>query len=333
MTASRSQLLRLMDKLEAPVLREFRLAIEQIRSRSQLARLITAIDNNDLEAAFRAAGMRDGQWSGVTETLRGAYVEGGIFSMAADVPKRFGATFNISNPRAEEWLRRSSSRFVTQMNADQRDAIQQILQAGMIDGRNPRSTALNIIGRVSKQTGRRTGGVLGLNAPQTEYVINARRQLENLDPAYFNRVRRDARYDTMVRNAINSGTPLNRDQVNLITGRYEDRLLQTRGETVARTETLEALNEASDEALRQVVDEGLAPPEAVTRIWQHSFSLNERPGHLAMNGQERGINEPFNNPDTGAILMHPGDGPASEVINCRCIVSHRINFSAAEQAA
>lgn len=333
MTASRAELLRLMDKLESPVLREFRLAVEQMRSRSSITQLTRAIDSGDLEAAFRAAGIREGQWSGITEQLRGAYVESGLFSIAADVPKRFGMTFNISNPRAEDWLRRQSSRFITQMTADQRDSIQTILQSGMVDGRNPRSTALDIVGRVSKQTGRRTGGVIGLNGPQTQYVINARNQLENLDPAYFTRTRRDRRLDSMVRKAIDSETPLTPEQVNRIVGRYEDRLLQTRGETIARTEVLESLNEASDESLRQIVEEGLAPPDAIERIWQHSFQSNERSGHLSMHGQSRGMGEVFNNPNTGAVLMHPGAGPASEVISCRCIVSHRINFSAVELAA
>lgn len=333
MPATRSQILRLMDKLEVPMLKEFRNTIAQIRSRSQLARLITAIENGDLEAAFRAAGMREGQWSTLAEQIRSAYVESGIFSVAADVPTRFGMTFNITNPRAEEWLRFKSSAFVTRMNADQREAVQEMLQSGMARGRNPRTTALDIIGRVSGRTGRRTGGVLGLNGPQTNAVINARQQLNNLDSSYFTRIRRDRRYDNMVREAIRSGTPLTDKQVNTIIGRYEDRLLQTRGETIARTETLEALNEASDEALRQVIDDGLAPPDAVVRVWQHSFSGNERKGHLEMHGQERGIDEPFYNPETGVELMHPGEGPASEVINCRCIAIHRINFSAVENAA
>jgi hypothetical protein len=40
-----------------------------------------------------------------------------------------------------------------------------------------------------------------------------------------------------------------------------------------------------------------------------------------MDGQERGLNEPFDSP-SGAQLMYPGDpdAPAEEVINCRCAV-------------
>jgi hypothetical protein len=316
MTASRSQILRLSEKLEGPTAKAFREAVAQIRSRARIDRLAAAIEAGDIERAFLEAGMREGSWSSVTETVRASYVEAGIFSMAANVPKRFGMTFNITNPRAEEWLRSHSSKFVTQINAEQRLSIMEVMKQGFAEGRNPRSTALDIVGRISPQTGRRAGGVIGLNGPQSDAVINARRQLENLDSAYFQRVRRDKRFDGIVRKAIDSGTPMGESEINKIIGRYEDRLLQLRGETIARTETLASLNEASDEAIRQAVDAGLTPRDAVTRIWRHSFSLNERPGHLAMSGQERGLDEPFQNPHTGAMLMHPGDGEASEVINC-----------------
>lgn len=339
MAASRTELLRLLDKLENPVLREFRAAVAGMRSRASVARLTRAIERNDLDAAFYEAGIRPGQWAPLAEQLRNAYVEAGVFSIASDVPKRFGKTFNPMNPRAQAWLLRKSSTLIEGLDSSQRKAIRTVLEAGMASGRGPRTTALDIVGRVSAQTGRRTGGVLGLSGSQgltgsqAQYVVNARTQLEQLDPAYFNRTRRDRRLDPLVRNAIKTKTPLSPDQVNMIIGRYEDRLLQTRGETIARTETLAAMNEAADEALRQVVEEGLAPAEAVERVWNHSFSLNEREGHKAMHGQVRGVGEPFVNPLTRAMLMHPGDGPASEVINCRCIVTHRINFSAVEMAS
>jgi len=38
------------------------------------------------------------------------------------------------------------------------------------------------------------------------------------------------------------------------------------------------------------------------------------------------------NPITYATLMYPGDGPASEVINCRCYIEPKIDFVAVELA-
>lgn len=333
MAASRREILRLLDELEGPIAAQFREAVDRMRSRAQIEALARAIEGNDLDAVLRALGERPGSWSTLTEQVRSAYVEAGIFTIAADVPRRFGMEFDITNPRAERWLRDHSSALVTYINAEQREAVQEALRAGMAAGRNPRSMALDIVGRMDAQTGRRAGGIVGLNRPQAEAAIRARQQLQELDPAYFNRVLRDRRFDSLVRAAIESDTPLSESDINRLIGRYEDRLLKWRGDTIGRTEALAALNEASDESLRQVIDEGLAPPEAVKRIWRHSFSKNERPGHLAMEGQERGVGEDFVNPETGVALPHPGQGPASEVINCRCFVAHKVDFVAVELAA
>jgi hypothetical protein len=105
-------------------------------------------------------------------------------------------------------------------------------------------------------------------------------------------------------------------------------LLKLRGDTIGRTEALQAFNAAADESLRQVIDEGLAEPQDARRIWVHSGNDNERPGHLQLAGEAVGLNEPWVNPITGVSLMHPGDGPASETINCRCGVRHDIDFGA-----
>ena len=69
--------------------------------------------------------------------------------------------------------------------------------------------------------------------------------------------------------------------------------------------------------------------EAVTKIWDATGDARTRPAHMAMEGQERSIEEPFNSP-TGARLKHPGDsslgaGPADTVM-CRCYVHYRPKF-------
>jgi hypothetical protein len=177
---------------------------------------------------------------------------------------------------------------------------------------------------------------VGLNRPQTGAAINARRELENLYRNYFTRQRRDRRYDSMVLKAIEGERDLTQADIDRIAGRYEDRLLKLRGDTIARTEALQALNKAADESLRQVVDEGLAPPDAVKRVWDATGDSRTRDSHAAMDGQEAGMDEPFTT-GAGHQLMHPGDGslgaPASEIINCRCVVKHEIDFIAVEQAA
>ena len=335
MAISRSRIALLLAKLERPVQKAFAIAVQRAKSRAQINALVDAIEAGNIEQILIAAGIRDGMYSPLTESIRSAYAQGGAAVLAMDLPKRFGMEFDINNPRAEDWLRKHSSLLITgDLAPEQVAAIQVKLQAGMIKGQNPRTTALDIVGRMGGGGGgRRGGGVIGLNEQQAKYAVNMAEDLEDLNPRYFNRKLRDKRFDKTVRKSFKSGKPLPKTTRDKLVGRYEDRMLKHRGNTIGRTETLRAVNEASDEALRQIVDEGLAPRNAVVRIWRHSFAVNEREGHLLMQSQERGIDELFINPITGAYLAHPGAGAASETINCRCYLAHKIDFAAVERAA
>jgi len=345
MSLSRAEFEALYRKLQGPVRRAFEKAVQKARSRAQINALVRAVEAGDIEAILLAAGVREGMWSIFTEQVRTAYSDAGFLIMASDLTGGGGGggpsidlDFDINNPRAEQWLRINSSSMIRGdgvtggLMPQQRAAVQEILQSGMAKGANPRTTALDIVGRIGK-TGRRQGGVLGLTGPQAKAAVNMASDLENLDRRYFTRTLRDRRFDGIVRKSMDIGNPLPQKTRNKIIGRYEDRLLKHRGDTIARTEVLSSVNAASDEALHQIVDEGLAPRHAAIRIWRHSFSAKERPGHLRMEDQRRGLDELFVNPITGIALPYPGSGPASEIINCRCFIEHEINFFAVERAA
>ena len=344
MSVKRSQMKRFMAALDIPVRKAFERAINAARGRANIAAMVRAINAGDIDALMSAAGIRNGMYSQVTEDIRSAYAKSGVFIMAADLPKRFSLVFDINNPRAEEWLKTNSSQLITgDLLPENRAAIQTILQNGMIAGNNPRTTALDIAGRIGK-TGKRQGGVIGLTQQQSQYSINMKNVLSNDPRQYFIKDRvtgqmkprwklADKRFNKTILKSIETGKPLTKPVINKIVGRYEDKLLKHRADTIARTEVLQAVNEASDEVLRQIIDEGLAPRNAALRIWRHSFSANEREGHLRMNGVERRIDEAFTNPITGAVLQRPGTGGAAEDINCRCYLEHKIDFVAVELAA
>jgi hypothetical protein len=333
MPVTRSQANALLRRLEGPVRSSFDRIIAASRGRVKVGALVQAIEAGDIDAIMLSAGIRDGMWSTLTEQLRTSFLEAGVFALTNTVPAKFGAEFNINNPRAEAWLAKKSSQLITgYLKPEQRAAIQEILQYGMSKGKNPRTVALDIVGRVGV-TGRRSGGVIGLTKQQAQYVTNMMHDLEGLDPRYFNRKLRDRRFDKMVKRAIDTDTPISAKQRAHIVERYEAKMLKHRGDTIARTETLRSVNEASDEAMRQVVDDGLAPSNAITKVWRHSFSANEREGHVMMDGQRRMMDEDFNNPITGATLPYPGSGPGSETINCRCYIEHQVDFAAVERAA
>jgi len=206
----------------------------------------------------------------------------------------------------------------------------------MTEGRNPRATALDIVGRLNRATGMREGGILGLNAAQTDAVIRARAELLSGDPAmlrnYLARARRDKRFDRLVMKAIREGRPMGRADVDAITGRYKDRLLQLRGETIARTETLASLNAGKEEGIRQLIDSGKVQRSAVKKVWRATGDDRTRDSHMALNGEEVGIDAAFTSPLTGAQMMYPHDtsrgAPASETIGCRCFYEIKVDYFA-----
>jgi hypothetical protein len=194
-------------------------------------------------------------------------------------------------------------------------------------GRNPRNIALDIIGRINPATGKREGGVIGLTSNQTDAVIKARSELQNLDTNYFTRQRRDARFDKTIRKAIADGKPLTADQIDKITGRYKDRLLQLRGETIARTEAITALRAGTHEGFAQLVDSGAVRADQIRLTWSATGDGRTRDTHTSLNKQAITFGGTFVSP-SGAMLSYPGDtshgASGAETIQCRCTANYRI---------
>lgn len=340
--ARRSNLDKQLDELAArftPQIKSaFLTSVRDIKDTAILQGVIDAIQVGDLEAAFRATGLSPAAMRPITSMIERAFETGGVM-VANSAPRgitdnlgnRAVFRFDVRNSRAERWLRDHSSNLVTRITEDTKTNIRSIVEAGVRDGRNPRNIALDIVGRVNPDTGRRSGGVVGLTRPQEQWVQNARQQLVDLDPAYFNREARDKRFDSIVRKAIKDGKPLSSEKINAITDKYSDNLLLQRGETIARTEAIQSLNKSADEAFQQAIDEGVLDRDAVTKVWDNSGDNRVRDSHVAMEGQTVKMNEPFVTPD-GAMLMFPGDtslgAPGSEVINCRCRVRHEVDWFA-----
>ena len=117
--------------------------------------------------------------------------------------------------------------------------------------------------------------------------------------------------------------------ITRMTGRYSDRLLLLRGETIARTETMGALNQGQIETMQQAIDKGIVNADVVVKVWRSSNDEDVRYSHSVLHGQSVGINETFVSP-SGALLRFPGDpqAPVSEIANCRCWLETKIDFFA-----
>lgn len=331
---TRQRLDALASELEPALARAFREAVETIVSQVELRRLVEALDLGDVEAAIRVLRIDQVAYRPLQEALRQAFIGGGA-AVTGGMPAlrepdgggRLVIRFDVRNPRAEAWLQRESSQLVTRIVEDQRQAIRQAVTAGMEAGTNPRTTALSIVGRVNPATGQRVGGIVGLTAQQEAFVRNARAELLSGDPAqmraYLERTRRDARFDAAVRRAITEGRALTAAEADRLTARYADRLLALRGEVIARTETLAALNTAQREAFEQAIDSGGVARQDVRRVWRTAADERVRSSHQRLNGESVGMDEQFSNG-----LLYPGEpgGAPEEVINCRCWADMRIDF-------
>jgi len=87
-----------------------------------------------------------------------------------------------------------------------------------------------------------------------------------------------------------------------------------RADRIARTEVYTAYSLADFQSAQSY-------QIPLLKEWVHGFiGKDDRPGHIALSGVQTGLNDRFQNPATGASLMHPHDfnGAASEVINCKC---------------
>ena len=325
------QALKFAKALEPSLQRAFLKAVSTLKSDVSIRRLERAVGAGDVDAIVAALSLSAGVLTPLTEAMRAVYISTGELTLRTiNQPRgrKLSIRFNGSNPNAQEYLTDRSGVKIAEILDDQRLVIRQSLERGLAAGRNPRSTALDLVGRI--KDGKRTGGVIGLTSRQSQHVQNMRDELS--DPAkassYFQRSRRDARFDSVVRRAISDGKPVAIADIDRISGRYSDRLLQLRGETIARTETLGAMNAASQEAMSQLVtSEGLERKD-VQKIWRASEDERTRESHAALNGEYVKFDEAFVT-ITGVRLMRPADpsAPAEEVINCRCWVEHRVDWA------
>lgn len=317
--------------------------VQDAVSSSSIGYLATQVEAEETEAIDDLL-LGAGEVAVVIEAIRDSFLDGAD-ELTGDVPSRISGPggrriifrFNQTAEASQRWLTRNSSRFVTNIKDQQREAIRYIVARGSRIGQNPRQTALDIVGRISPFTGRRTGGVIGLDLTSTQYVANANSELRSGDPRlyrrYMRREARDKRFDALIKRKIKAEQRLTKKEADAIAARYSDNLLRIRGERIGRTEALQAFNEGRAQAIAQLVEATGAQSEDTEKIWDASGDQRTRADHREMDGDPVPIDQPFRAPD-GSFLMHPGDtslgASPRQVINCRCIVRYRVDFIAIE---
>lgn len=329
----------LLERYAPEVAQAFREAVNDLTRRADLQRVIAALQQGNIDAAMEALHLDAAAFTKLEETIRSAYVAAGD-GAASTMPKIKDGQgtvvvirFDGRNYRAEAWLRSNGADLVTRIVDDQRQAVRAALLQGMVKGQNPKTVALDIIGRVNRATGQREHGIIGLTSAQERFVQSARDELASTDPAlldnYLERKRRNKHFDPAVRRAKRSGVPMSAATAARAIDAYKTKLLQQRGELVGKVEAFTAIAEGKHEAYAQAIESGKVDAAAVTKTWRHFPSDSPRLQHIAMAGKKVGFAEDFVLPD-GTRMRFPHDprAPIKHRAGCRCQADFRIDFLA-----
>lgn len=323
-----------------PLVREaFLRGVEDIRSSVTLRVVVERLERGDLFGAVEAMNIDPAAFAGLERAIAEAYYDGGQAEVGnwPTVREPGGGRvvwrFGVRDPVAEAWLRNHSSTLVTRTTEDMKEAIRVALSEGLSQGRNPTRTALDIVGRVSRATNRREGGIVGLTAQQSRTVENARQRLLSGDPDAMRQVlalaRRDKRFDRTIAKAIREGRPLPAEFVQRWAGRYADSLLKLRGDLIGLNETFAALARSKEDAIRQQIDAGKIDAQDVTKVWRHTPQESPRLHHQAMNGRSVAYGEKFVLPNGVRMdYPHSEDAPISETAFCKCSFEMKVDFFA-----
>jgi hypothetical protein len=313
-----SRIEALLITAEASFKAEFMAALKAIEKSINLGELATLLEQGRFTEAFNIVAIAAGRLGAVYAEQ---FVRAGIdtSNFLTNEVSEVVIAFDQTNARAVNAMRDNQLRLVTNFTEQQRRATQSALIAGIQEGKNPREIA-----RIFRNS-------IGLTQQQEKWVRNYERALRDLDNAALARELRDRRFDPTVRRAIERGEPLSKAQIDKMVGRYRQRALKLRSETIARTEGLRVVHEGTDEMYRQAIESGQLRADQLIREWNtagdevvRDFANGSPTSHRTMHHQQRLVGEPFVS-GAGNMTMHPGAfGIGFEDINCRCLVTTRI---------
>lgn len=335
MATNRDPIEALLDKFEPRVRQAFLDAIARIADKVSIKALEDRLRAGDIEGAIRAIGLDPNDFSGLRNAIVDAYGAGGA-AVTETIPAARGSDdalikvlFDIRSPRAEAWARDKSSGLITEIVDDQRNMIRANMRAGLEAGRNPRETALDIVGRIDPKTKLRSGGVIGLTTQQEAWQRNYAAELVSSDPAELRKALgrglRDKRFDAAVLRAIKDGKPIPAEtRAKMITA-YRNRSLKYRADTISRTETIRALGAAKIEAYEQAIDKGQVKEQDLLKFPISAHDERVRETHREVERLNRkGVpwRQPYAVPAGMTPQMHaPYDEP-----QCRCREEVKINY-------
>lgn len=320
---------QLFKSVEPRLARAFLAAIKDANEGVDMARLKDAIRRRNYQEALSSLNLSPASFNGLKAEIARAYEEGGTAAARGLKGARNAEghaaviRFDVRDTITEGLINSHVTELVGNITADMRNAIRAALEAGLAEGKGPLSVAREIAGYWDAKKQQRVGGVLGLTNAQEAKVLKAATELRENPKAFLERALagKDAR--RIINRADRLGEPLTDKQVSQILAKYRSDLLLNRAETVARTEAMSALHEGQREMYEQAIRDGFVTADEIEREWSTSGDNRVRESHNEIDGETVAWDAPYSNG-----LMFPGDpnGPAEEVINCRCYEIIRVNY-------
>lgn len=340
------QFARLIAELAPEVHRAFMASVTDLQSNVDWQALLDALERRDIDAAIEALHIDPAAWAEYSSVMTEVYAKAGA-STAAQIRQMgiggMGIRFRMTNPRAEQWIRENVADKVVGFSREQINIARALIQMGYARGSHPHTIALDLAGRALGPGRARAGGILGLDAQRAarfQEVAEGMRTadgvrrlvIEHADGSLSVRYKVNRATAQRILRAYRAGTAVPEDERAISERQYSNALLQDRAETIAETETGNAVMSARDEQWHQLAEERGLDKSAVIKTWWHRRGATQehRPDHLAMSGQSvRGLDTPFVFPD-GTQMQHAHDpaGGARHVIRCGCDTEYRLDHAA-----
>jgi hypothetical protein len=269
------------------------------------AALKAAIASADVETATSLL-LAEARLQDTIEALHAAFARGakeaqGLAMATSRTPYRYDPVA----PSAVNAMRSIQADLVQGTTVEQREAIRAIMLSGHQAGLGAAAMA------------REVRDAVGLNRTQAAALMNFKRALEKGDVKGALARKLGPKLAARTRKAIAEGKGAK--AISALVGAYRDKLLAYRSATIARTESIRALNAGQWEAMKQAAASGAMNANTVRRFW--IVAKDERTCEVCVNIASAntkgvGLNQPFSY--GGEAYDHPPAHP-----NCRCAVSYR----------
>lgn len=312
-----NRLLRAYDDLKPGLRRAFLESARRLSNSVDVGELKALLSQHRIDQAISYLGSK--LPSTAFQPLANQIAAGAIKSGQLSAQNIGIAEFQFSqiNPKTVDFLRRYEGDLITEMTRKTRETVMQVIRQGITAGQNPLDTARDV------------KDLIGLTRTQAQAVANYRSALQAGSRDALSRGLRDRRFDSSVARAASDGAPLSREKIDNLVGRYRNRYLRYRAETIARTESIRAVSAGNHLNWQQLVESGKLDADQVVRKWVYTHDEKTRTAHRMipeMNPDGVGLNDRFDTPLGPLLFPCDPSGQPENTINCRCTVIYRFRY-------